>query len=255
MLIRISLIIAIVAGLAVGVLNFVKVKDKIDTLITERNDWHGKFDKTDADLRSTKQTLAKTEKDLKTTKESLDAASAARDKAVAEVTALTKKANDLTEKLSKTTTERDTARQDLAAYKNTGSTPEQILAFNKVIKQTQEALEVANTEKGILQRKLVKVQTELALLTVPDYYVPLPATLKGKILVTDPKYDFVVLNFGEEQGALPNGELLVSRDGKLVAKVRIQSVQKDQCIANVVPSWKLGEVMEGDLVIPAHPAS
>ena len=32
MLIRISLIVAIVAGLAVGVLNFVKVKEKITTL-------------------------------------------------------------------------------------------------------------------------------------------------------------------------------------------------------------------------------
>ena len=32
MLIRISLIVAIIAGLAVGVLNFVKVKEKITTL-------------------------------------------------------------------------------------------------------------------------------------------------------------------------------------------------------------------------------
>jgi hypothetical protein len=52
-----------------------------------------------------------------------------------------------------------------------------------------------------------------------------------------------------------NGELLVSRDGKLVAKVVVRSIEKDRSIANVVPGWKLGEVIEGDEVSPAHPAS
>jgi hypothetical protein len=79
--------------------------------------------------------------------------------------------------------------------------------------------------------------------------------LKGKIVVVDPKWDFVVLNIGDEQGAIQDGEMLVSREGKLVAKVVIRSVQKDRCIANVVPGWKLGEMIEGDEVTPAHPAS
>ena len=85
--------------------------------------------------------------------------------------------------------------------------------------------------------------------------MPLPANLRGKVLVADPKWNFVVLNVGEDQGVLERGELLVNRDGKLVAKVMVRSVQKDRCIANVVPGWELGEVMEGDQVIPAHPAS
>jgi hypothetical protein len=256
MLIRISLIIALVAALAVGILNFVMVKEKIDTLITQRNDWHGKYDTTYAELTTTKQTLAKTESELKQTQETLATTATERDKAVAEAAAQTKKATELNDKLSKTTTERDEARQDLAAFKATGRTPDQILTLDKEIKDAQEALLVANEEKRILSRNLKKVTAELAKYTDPEYIGPsLPATLKGKILVADPKWDFVVLDVGEDQGALADGELLVSRNGKLVAKVRIQSVQKDRCIANVVPSWKLGEVMEGDLVIAAHPAS
>lgn len=74
-------------------------------------------------------------------------------------------------------------------------------------------------------------------------------------MAVDPKWDFVVLNVGEDQGVLQNGELLVSRDGKLVAKVIVRSVQKDRCIANMVPGWKLGDIYEGDVAIPAHPAS
>jgi hypothetical protein len=73
--------------------------------------------------------------------------------------------------------------------------------------------------------------------------------------VADPKWDFVVLSVGEDQGVLEDGELLVNRNGRLVAKVRVRSVQKDRSIANVMPGWKLGDVVEGDAVIPAYPAS
>jgi hypothetical protein len=255
MLIRISLIVALVAALAVGILNFVMVKEKIDTLITERNDWHGKYDTTFAELRTTKQNLAKAETELKQTKETLAATVTERDKAVADAAAKAKAAAELTEKLSKTTTERDEARQKLSAFEATGRTPDQILAFDKLIKQTQEALEVAILEKKILTRELLKTKEELAKLVEPLHIVRLPADLKGKILVADPKWDFVVLDFGENKNVLLDGELLVNRNGKLVAKVRIQSIQKDRCIANVMPGWKLGEVMEGDQVIPAYPES
>jgi cell shape-determining protein MreC len=71
----------------------------------------------------------------------------------------------------------------------------------------------------------------------------------------DPKWNFVVLNVGEDQGVLEDGEMLVSRDGRLVAKVIVRSVQKDHSIANIVPNWRLGDVIEGDEVTPAHPAS
>ena len=66
----------------------------------------------------------------------------------------------------------------------------------------------------------------------------------------DPAHAVDLLN-----SVLEDGELLVSREGKLVAKVIVRSVEKDRCIANVVPGWKLGEVIEGDEVSPAHPAS
>jgi len=95
----------------------------------------------------------------------------------------------------------------------------------------------------------------LAIYKTPDYKVPLPPSLQGKVLVSDPKWQFVVLNVGEDQGVLPAGELLINRGGKLVAKVKISSVQKDRSVANVIPGWQLGEIFEGDLAIPANPAS
>src|SRR5689334_22779906 len=95
MLIRISLIIAIIACIAAAALNFVTVKEKITKVVGERDEWHKKFTDTDAELTTTKGTLAKTEKELTQTKETLATTQQERDKAVADVDALTKKSNDL----------------------------------------------------------------------------------------------------------------------------------------------------------------
>jgi len=255
MLIRISLIIAIIAGLAAAALNFIKVKEKIDTVVAERNDWHSKYDTTYEELTSTKSTLAKTEKELNQTKETLVMTQQERDKAVAEADIQIKKATDLAEKLAKTTDERNTAQANLAAYVATGYQPEQISALGKQINKLQDTLEALQQEKQVLQYAYEKTKTELEFITGKIQYVTLPADLKGKILVADPKWEFVVLDVGQEQGAKVRGELLVSRDGRLVAKVIISDVQKGRCIANVMPGWKLTDVLEGDQVIPAHPES
>jgi hypothetical protein len=255
MLIRICLIVALVAGLAVGGLNFVKVKEKITTLqanLKTETEAHQKFEK---DYRVTKKELDKTTADLKQTKTNLEAATAAKEKAEADMLAQTKRADKLNEDLTKTREERDAAQADLAAYKATGRTPQQILAMNQELKGLQDNLATANTENKIFMQKIKKLETELAVYRDPTFFVVLPAGLKGKVLVADPKWNFVVLDIGEDKGVLERGELLVNRNGKLVAKVIVRSVQKDRCIANVVPGWELGEVMEGDQVIPAHPAS
>ena len=255
MLIRISLIVAIIAGLAVGGLNFVKVKEKITTLQANLKEQTDGRVKAETELASTKTTLKKTIAQLNQTKTELEAATAAKEKADAELAAQVKRADKLNEDLTKTRQERDAAQQDLAAYKATGVTPQQILGMNKEFKTLQDNLAVAETENKVLARKVKKLETELAVYRDPNFFVPLPAGLKGKVLVADPKWNFVVLSVGEDQGVLERGELLVNRNGHLVAKIVVRSVQKDRCIANVLPGWELGEVMEGDLVIPAHPAS
>jgi DNA repair exonuclease SbcCD ATPase subunit len=255
MLIRICLIVAIIAGLVVGGLNFVKVKEKITTLQANL-DTETKAHKEFLDKYNISQKdLTKTTAELKQTKAELEATAAAKEKADAEVAAQTKRADKLTEDLNKTRQERDTAQQDLAAYKATGVTPQQILGFNAELKKLQDNLSVADIENKVLMKKVKKLDTELLGYRDPNFFVSLPASLKGKVLVADPKWNFVVLDVGEDQGVLERGELLVNRNGRLVAKVVVRSVQKDRSIANVMPGWELGGVMEGDLVIPAHPAS
>jgi aminopeptidase N len=255
MLMRISLIVAIIAGLAAGALSFIKVKEKIDTVVTERNTEHANYVRTDAELTTTKSDLAKTTKELGKTKDALAKSEQERAAAVAEAEVQIKKSTELSQKLSETITQRDEARANLAAYEATGRKPQEILAMNKQLKDAQDALEVSQIEKKIIQKELDKTKEKLLALIDPDHVVRMKADIRGKILVADPKWEFVVLNVGEEEGAKLNGELLVSRQGRLVAKVIIREVQKDRCIANLMPGWKLADVTEGDQVIPANPES
>src|SRR5260221_9332523 len=109
MLIRISLFVAIAAGLTVGGLNFVKVKDKITTLnsdLKRETEAHQTFEK---NFNVTKKELDKTKGELTETKQTLATTTDERDKAVAEAATQTKKAEKLNDDLGKTREERDSA--------------------------------------------------------------------------------------------------------------------------------------------------
>jgi hypothetical protein len=255
MFIRIILGVAIVLGLAATTLNIAMVKPKITTLKTNLDQETKLHQEFEAKYRQTASDLEKTNAILKTTQETLKSTEEQRDKAVADLGAMTKRADQLTADLKKTRDERDDAQQKLAAYVASGLTAQQTASASKELKRLGDTVTAMETENKVLMQRVKRVENELAVYKTKDYTVPLPPGLMGKVLVADPKWNFIVINVGEEQGVLQDGELLVNRNGKLVAKVRVSTVQKDRSVANVIPGWQLGEVMEGDLVIPAHPAS
>jgi myosin heavy subunit len=254
MLLRISLIVAILAGLAAGGLGYYEVSNQIPSLTKQRDDENSAKKQALTELASTKNTLKKTQSDLAQTQSDLADTKSERDKALARAEAQSKRADELNDKLAKAVSERDDAQNQLAAYKASDLTPDQVVKLNKNLKDAQIQIAAINGEKNILQRTLLATKAQLDKFIGEDHDVKLRADLKGKIVVVDPKWDFVVLNIGDEQGAIQDGEMLVSRDGKLVAKVIIRNVQKDRCIANIVPGWKIGDPIEGDDVSPAHPA-
>jgi cell shape-determining protein MreC len=255
MLIRICLIFAILAGLAVGILNFTQVKEKITTLQANLKEQTDLKNKALTELAATKKELDKTTAELKQTKATLEATTKERDEAKQLAEAATKRADKLNDDLNKTRTERDDAQREVAAYRASGLTPEQALNAAKQIKGLQESLAGSQEENTLLGKRIKKLDADLAFYRDPTKTIELPATIKGKVLVCDPKWHFVVINAGEDQGVVEHGELLVNRDGKLVAKVIVSSVQKDRCVANVMTGWQLGEIFEGDVVTPAHPKS
>lgn len=255
MLLRISLIVAILAGLGAGVVSYLQVSDQIPALTKQRDDENSAKKTALTELASTKTNLKKTQAELATTLTELTDTKGERDKAVVRAEAQSKRADEVADKLVKVSSERDEAQNSLAAFTVIGLTSEQVFKLNKSLKDARAEIEVANGEKIVLLHKIGTLTNELAKYVGSDNVIKLRADLRGKILNVDPKWDFVVLNIGEDQGVISDGELLVSRQGKLVGKVVIRSVQKDRSIANLIPGWKLGEIIEGDEVCPAHPAS
>jgi len=257
MLLRICLIVAILAGLGAGGLAYYEFSTQIPQIEKQRNDEKdakvqeiAAHTKTKAELKKTKSDLAQTQQDLADTKSELTKSEARAD-------AQSKRADDLATKLTKTAADLQEASDQVAAYKASGLTPDEVVKLDKNLKEAQMQIAGISGERELWHRRWLSTNARLQKYEgdEEERYVKLPSELKGAVVVVDPKWDFVVLNIGEDKGAVQDGEMLVSRDGKLVAKVIIRSVQKDRSIANIVPGWKLGEVIEGDVVTPAHPAS
>ncbi|PWU13287.1 MAG: hypothetical protein C5B50_19620 [Verrucomicrobia bacterium] len=255
MLLRISLIVTILAGLAIGALSFTKVKEKIVSLQTHLKEEIGLKEKALGELASTKKELKKTADNLKQTQATLAATTEERDTALRNLDSKTKLAEKVTSERDKALKDLDDTRGELEAYKVIGWKPEEIAAFKKNYTNLRDQLEAVKAENALFLKRIKNLEIELALYKDPEASPELPASIKGKVLVMDPKWNFVVLNVGEDLGVLKGGEFLVHRDGKLIAKVRVNTLQKDRCIANIEPGFKLGEPIEGDLIMPARPKS
>jgi hypothetical protein len=77
--------------------------------------------------------------------------------------------------------------------------------------------------------------------------------VRGTVLAVNQAYNFVVLNLGARQGVEPNSEMLVLREGTLIGKIRISSVEPATAIGDIITSSLARgvQVQPGDTVIYA----
>ena len=81
-----------------------------------------------------------------------------------------------------------------------------------------------------------------------DYTKP---GVTGTITAYNPGWNFVVLNIGDKQSLKAGKEMVVTRDGQMVGKVRVKTVEPTTSIADVIPSSvpKGQSVQPGDRVV------
>ena len=79
------------------------------------------------------------------------------------------------------------------------------------------------------------------------------AGVRGTILAVNQAYNFVVLNLGARHGVELNSEMLVLREGTLIGKIRISSVEPATTIGDIITSSlaRSVQVQPGDTVIYA----
>jgi len=77
--------------------------------------------------------------------------------------------------------------------------------------------------------------------------------VRGVVLAVNQAYNFVVLNLGGRQGIEANSEMLVVREGNVIGKLRISSVEPSTAIGDIVTSsLERGvQVQPGDTVVYA----
>ena len=78
-------------------------------------------------------------------------------------------------------------------------------------------------------------------------------SIRGTVLAVNPAYNFVVLNLGNRNGVQANAEMLVLREGTIIGKIRISSVEPATAIGDILSSSLARgvQVQPGDTVIYA----
>jgi multidrug efflux pump subunit AcrA (membrane-fusion protein) len=249
MLTRISLFVVFLAGIGAIVFGQMQIQQKIKETIADRtrfyNSWQDEERKriaAETELASTREQLAQTQAELNRAQQEISN----RDAQIAQLNIDLERTNG---DLRRARAERDAAQARVVQYELTGLEPDEVkevIARLTASLENIEALELTIDERD---STIDVLEGKLAELIGSDAPVILPAGLKGKVMTVDPKWDFVVIDLGKEDGLLINGQMLVSRNGKLLAKVRIVNVMEDSAIANVMAGWKLDEILEGDTVL------
>ena len=249
-MLRISLIIAIVAGLAGLYFANLPIAGKIKSTAAERDEAQTGKKAAEDQVRTAKASLSSARTELEKVASELGEKTTALENQTRIATTQLVRANAAQGEATRLQGERNSAQAELEKFKGLNLEPAMILQLNTKRKDAEKERDVFKSENEILARQLRVRQEELDRISVGTRKkVELPKGLSGAVVAVDPKFDFVVLNIGTSKGLLEGGELLVGRNGKFIAKVVVTRVEADRSIANVISDWKLGNVLEGDVVI------
>jgi cell shape-determining protein MreC len=252
MLLRISLVIAILAGAAILYFTHFSVAPRIDTLTGDLETARQNESVAQDAERKAREEARRARADLDQTQQQLTETTTNLQETGARLAQQQRRADQLGEELTRTTGERNQAQQELARWNALGVPIEQVQAQRDLLAQVRQERDGFIEENKVLLRNNNQLRAQLSRYTDADpAEVALPTGLKGRVLAVDPRYDFVVLDIGQNQGVVENGRMIVNRDGRLIGRVEVTRVEPNRSFANVIQAWKQPdtEIMEGDVVI------
>lgn len=246
-MLRICLVLVIVVALgALGVSQ--NVSTRLETTKQNLQQTRDELGATTQKLQSSLANEREARRQAEDLRTQLDTTEMALQETQARASQQQNRADELETRLNDALRSRNEFAEQLSEWKAFGRTPQQI--GEALEENSRLALDVGalSQENLVLQREVRRLTNRLVVYEGEVLKVDLPVGLRGRVLAVDPKFEFVVLDIGERDGVLERGEMLVNRSGKLVARVRIMSVQDNRSIANVMQDWKQAEILEGDVV-------
>lgn len=243
------LILVIVLALAALGAGHFKVKEKIDGLNMDLEAAR----RAEQQARAAESIAKNKAKELETEKEKLEGDLAETQNLLEDQTRIAQqqrsRAEELESDLRSTTIERNEAQQKLAQWNALGIDIQAAQSMKNDLVAAREEILAGKAERTILLRQIEQIKYDLSKYEGPDIEVVMREGLKGSVVAVDDEWDFVVVSVGEKDGARQSGKLMVSRQGKLVGKVQITSLDENQSIANILPNWKQGDIQVGDTVL------
>lgn len=254
---KILLIISALVIAATAYLGFA-TKQKVEEV-------QGQLKEKKATLITTQATLSKTQGTLTKTQDELVAAKATieeKDKDIAakkgEIDGLSSKLKEASDSLTAKTEELEKLKIALGGNPDKGPDVEQMKADFEATKKAKADLEVKVAEltqvqdtlnKQLSDEKSKTVSAETQVKAYKQNYTRLGVT--GTVLAYNPGWNFVVLSIGDKQSLKAGKEMVVTRGGQMVAKVRVTSVEPSTSIADIIPSSvaKGQSVQPGDSVV------
>ncbi len=134
----------------------------------------------------------------------------------------------------------------------------EFLETKDTLERTIEALESANENLATMENKLANLEADYANLN-QKYQKMIGSTAKaqtsalkklaGKVIDVNYDWNYVVINLGTKDNLPEELEMIVAREQEYICKVLITKVYREYAVAEILPKFKKGNVIEGDRVI------
>ena len=254
LLIRIAFVITIVACIGAGYFarQLGAKRDELQTeatsLTTQKNKLTKDLTDSRADLTAAKQNLTKAQDNLTEAQKSVEASKSALAAKTQEAEKLQTSLSANTAELNQVKTDRDTAQQTIKKIQDSLAAAGVADVGN--IDQLRDKIMAQAEENQLLGKQLTAARDANAEIAQKlNKSIAVPNNLRGRVAVVQDNWDFIVLNLGRNQHVQPKTEFIVYRADKMVAKVQVQTVGENTCIAEALPGFQLAQPRVGDVVV------
>ncbi len=257
LILRIILLVVILAGIG-GIFLGLQKRQKLSDAEKAKTEAEQKASDASSKLSGAEDKARKATAELQTTQTALDTAKKEADENKKKAEAHMAELKKTKEELAKTAADAKAASLKLEQLNKVlppGVDPSKII---DEMRRVQSDLQVLNDEKALLSTKLAELQSEntnMKKRLQNREHGDIPKDLVGHLMAVNSEWNFVVLDVGENEGVVANKSMLVYRDGQLVGRVKITSVEPSISIGDILPKWTHGELREGDSAIAAETAS
>lgn len=248
LLIRICLVVTIVFALG-AIYAGVQLKGAKAKLTEEKGNLEASLQKQTAETGAAQQRAAAEETAKKKALADLDETKKVADQTRSDLTSLKARSTETEQKLQ--AVQQDLTAKQAEIEKFTKALPPGMTIDQVKSKLTELQTQFAtlDQEKNILREQLTKLDGDKKKLEdqlTRRSQGKMPPGLTGHIMAVNPDWNFVVIDIGANDGVVENAAMIVYRDGKLVGKIKITSVEPSIAIADILTEWQQAIPQEGD---------